>query len=83
MSNGDIFLMTGEKIQVYDQSLKQLKSSHNFSSEQNVETLQDVARSIIPVSRWVYYILSLKKHFLYFQKKENIYMTYWYMKEEK
>ena len=44
MSNGSIFLITRDKIQVYGQSLKELKSYHDFSDDQNCASLDDAAR---------------------------------------
>jgi len=76
MSNGDIFLMTRDKIQVYDQSLKELKSEHNFLSNQFIDYLTESAlRNIAQFSDG--YIIALVKNtfFIFSEKGEYIHET--------
>ena len=69
MSNGDIFLMTKEKIQVYDQSLKELKSEHNFLSNQFIDHLTKSALRIIAQFSDGYIIALVENTFFIFSEK--------------
>jgi len=76
MSNGNIFLITREKIQVYDQNLKELKSSHDFSTDstdQVVASLSDSALRNIAQFSDVYIIALVRKTFFIFSE-EGIYI---------
>ena len=73
MSNGDIFLITREKIQVYDQSLKVLKSYHDFSDDQNCASLNEAAlRNVAQFSDG--YIIALIKDTFFIFSEEGEYI---------
>jgi hypothetical protein len=73
MSNGDIFLITREKIQVYDQSLKELKSFHDFSYDQDFASLNEAAlRNVAQFSDG--YIIALIKDTFFIFSEEGEYI---------
>jgi len=72
MSNGDIFLMTANKIHIYDQTLRQAKSSRDLSFDQIINGAQEAGlRNIAQFSDG--YILALVKKTLLIFSPEGEY----------
>ena len=69
MSNGDIFLMTGEKVQVYDQSLKELKSEKEIIDTLTKPDLRNIAQFsdgyIIALVENTFFIFSEKGEYIH------------------
>jgi hypothetical protein len=71
MSNGNIFLMTSDKIQILDQGLKELYSSHDFSNNQidNGLSLRNIAQFsdgyIIALLEYSYFIFSEEGEYIH------------------
>mgnify|MGYP006873017867 CR=1 FL=1 len=71
MSNGDIFLITANKIQIFDLALGELKISRDLSSSQITNGFQDAAlRNIAQFSDG--YIIALVKKTLFVFSQEGI-----------
>ena len=72
MSNGDIFLITANKIQILDKTLRGTKLSHDLSSDLLIANFQDAAlRNIAQFSDG--YILALVKKTLFVFSQEGEY----------